>query len=146
MGRSASTVSREVGRHGGRGSYRALKADERAWERAQRPERCMLAENERLRGAVAEKLRMDWSPQQISGWLVRHCPDDEAMRVSQETIYRTLVRPGQRRFEEGAARPSAKRADDAPGSVRLHTRPAARADQGSRLHPPEAEDRTVPGR
>lgn len=90
LGRSASTVSREVERNGGRGSYRALKADERAWERARRPKRCLLAKNDRLRELVGKKLRADWSPQQISGWLAKQYPDDEAMNVSHETIYRTL--------------------------------------------------------
>jgi IS30 family transposase len=86
LGRSASTVSREVGRNGGRGSYRALKADERAWERAQSPKRCLLVINDLLRDVVARKLKEDWSPQQISGWLAREYPNDGAMQVSHETI------------------------------------------------------------
>jgi IS30 family transposase len=90
LDRCASTVSREVERNGGRKDYRAAKADERAWERARRPKRCLLSVNDRLRELVAEKLKEDWSPEQISGWLKRRYPDDEAMRVSHETIYRTL--------------------------------------------------------
>jgi IS30 family transposase len=90
LGRCASTVSREVGRNGGRNNYRALKADERTWERARRPKRCLLARNGLLRDMVARKLKEDWSPQQISGWLRRRYPNDEAMYVSHETIYRTL--------------------------------------------------------
>ena len=86
LGRSASTVSREVGRNGGRRNYRAARADERAWERARRPKRCLLAKNERLCELVGKKLREDWSPQQISGWLAKQHPDDEAMNVSHETI------------------------------------------------------------
>lgn len=78
LGRTASTVSREVNRHGGRVKYRALKADERAWDQSRRPKRCLLAMNERLRDVVAKKLEADCSPQQISGWLLRHYPDDEA--------------------------------------------------------------------
>ena len=75
--------------------YRALKADERTWERAHRPKRCLLAKNSRLRNVVAKKLKEDWSPQQISGWLYRRYYDDGAMRVSHETIYRTCSsRPG----------------------------------------------------
>ena len=50
LGRSASTVCREVNRNGGRRNYRATKADERAWEKARRPKRCLLAMNERLAG------------------------------------------------------------------------------------------------
>jgi IS30 family transposase len=90
LGRSASSVSREVSRNGGRARYRALKAQERAREKARRPKRCLLANNARLRDVVAKKLKEDWSPQQISGWLKRRYPDDEAMHVSHETIYRTL--------------------------------------------------------
>jgi IS30 family transposase len=90
LGRCASTVSREIERNGGRRNYRATKADEKAWERARRPKRCLLAMNERLRDVVAGKLKEDWSPEQISGWLKKRYPDDEAMRVSHETIYRTL--------------------------------------------------------
>jgi hypothetical protein len=62
LGRSASTVSREVNRHGGRRNYRATKADERTWDRARRPKRCLLADNDRLRDVVAKKLKEDWSP------------------------------------------------------------------------------------
>src|SRR5689334_20811225 len=88
--RSPSTVSREVARHGGRPAYRAHDADRRAWVSALRPKRCLLAGNRRLREVVASKLILDWSPEQISGWLKTHYPDDENMRVSHETIYRSL--------------------------------------------------------
>lgn len=90
LGRSPSTVSREVRRHGGRSSYRATDADARAWERALRPKRCRLARHPRLRWRVAEKLALEWSPEQISGWLKRDFPADEGMWVSHETIYRSL--------------------------------------------------------
>jgi hypothetical protein len=69
LGRCASTVCREVNRNGGRRNYRAQKADERAWERAHRPKRCLLATDHFLRDVVARKLQEDWSPEQISGWL-----------------------------------------------------------------------------
>ncbi len=90
LGRSASTVCREVERNGGRVRYRAAKAEKRSWERARRPKRCLLAMNDDLRDLVAGKLKEDWSPEQISGWLKKEYPLDEAMRVSHETIYRTL--------------------------------------------------------
>ena len=90
LGRSASTVSRELGRNGGYDRYRAALADERAWARARRPKRCKLANSPRLRQAVASKLRLNWSPEQISGWLNRAHPDDEYYAVSHETIYRSL--------------------------------------------------------
>src|SRR5271156_859887 len=88
--RAASTVSREVARHGGRPAYRAHAADQRAWDAALRPKRCLLAMHAQLRKMVASKLILDWSPEQISGWLKIQYPDDESMRVSHETIYRSL--------------------------------------------------------
>ena len=88
--RAASTVSREVARHGGRPEYRANEADQRAWDSALRPKRCLLAIHGKLRKLVASKLILDWSPEQISGWLKIQYPADESMRVSHETIYRSL--------------------------------------------------------
>src|SRR6266699_469650 len=90
LGHSASTVSREISRNGGYHRYRAALADEKAWARARRPKRCKLADNPRLRAAVARKLRLNWSPEQIAGWLKRAHPEDEANRVSHETVYRSL--------------------------------------------------------
>lgn len=90
IGRATSTVTREVARHGGRSAYRAARADERAWVRCRRPKPCRFATNERLQVVVAERLRDDWSPEQISGWLVNEYPHDTTMRVSHETIYRSL--------------------------------------------------------
>ncbi len=90
LDRAASTVSREVNRHGGRPVYRAHEADDQAWESALRPKRCLLALHQKLREVVASKLILDWSPEQISGWLKTQYPDDESMRVSHETVYRSL--------------------------------------------------------
>jgi IS30 family transposase len=88
--RAASTVSREVARHGGRPRYRASKADHQAWNSALRPRPCLLALHKQLRTIVARKLILNWSPEQISGWLKRRYPTNESMRVSHETIYRSL--------------------------------------------------------
>ena len=90
LDRAASTVSREVARHGGRPEYRAQEADQQAWESALRPKRCLLAIHAKLRKLVASKLILDWSPEQVSGWLKIHYPADESLRVSHETIYRSL--------------------------------------------------------
>ena len=90
LGRSASTVSREISRNGGYEGYRAASADGRAWDRSRRPKRCKLACNAWLRQAVAKKLRLNWAPEQIAGWLKRTYPDNESYRVSHETIYRSL--------------------------------------------------------
>src|SRR5450631_4594958 len=90
LGHSPSTVSREISRNGGYDGYRAALADERAWVRALRPKRCKLATHPRLRQAVASKLRSNWAPEQVAGWLKRAHPDDESYHVSHETIYRSL--------------------------------------------------------
>ena len=90
LSRACSTVSREVARHGGRAQYRANQADQQAWESALRPKPCRLATHHKLQQIVASKLMQDWSPQQISGWLKREHPKNEGLRVSHETIYRTL--------------------------------------------------------
>jgi IS30 family transposase len=90
LGRSPSTLSRELARNGGSGSYRAAKADSRAWKQALRPKPCKLAVHNYLRLAVAAKLVLEWSPQQIAGWLKRINPRNEARQVSHETIYRCL--------------------------------------------------------
>ena len=83
-------MGREVTRHGGRPAYRAHEADDHAWESALRPKKCLLALHRRLREVVTSKLLLEWSPEQISGWLKTEYPKDERMRVSHETIYRSL--------------------------------------------------------
>ena len=90
LGRSPSTVSREIQRNGGYDDYRASVADEQAWNRTRRPKRCQLGRHPRLRRMVARKLRRNWSPEQIAGWLKRFYPEDESYHVSHETIYRSL--------------------------------------------------------
>src|ERR1700679_1036648 len=87
---TASTVGREITPHGGRSGYRAHEADDQAWESALRPKKCLLALQRRLREVVASKLILEWSPEQISGGLKTEYPGDERMRVSHETIYRSL--------------------------------------------------------
>ena len=90
LGRSPSTVSREINRNGGRRCYRAGEADQAAWRRALRPKRCKLVERRTLARLVASKLKQSWSPEQIAGWLKHTYPDDETYQVSAETIYRSL--------------------------------------------------------
>ena len=90
LSRSPSTISRELQRNSGTVSYRAVQADQAAWDRARRPKRCKLVCHRALSRAVAAKLRLQWSPQQIAGWLKREHPQDESHKVSHETIYRSL--------------------------------------------------------
>jgi IS30 family transposase len=88
--RSPSTISREITRHGGPTKYRAAGAESRAWDHARRPKPCLLARHGRLQRVVSSRLQWDWSPQQISGWLKVQFAADGSMRVSHETIYRSL--------------------------------------------------------
>ncbi|MGH2393940.1 MAG: IS30 family transposase [Pseudonocardiaceae bacterium] len=90
LGRSPSTVCREVKANGGRVKYRALQADRGARRRALRPKPAKLARCRRLRRVVERKLEALWSPQQISAWLAEQHPDDAEMQVSHETIYQSL--------------------------------------------------------
>ena len=90
LGRSPSTISRELMRNGGPEHYRANRADEAAWDRAHRLKPCKLAGNALLRHNVATKLKSQWSPEQIAGWLKKAYSGDENNQVSHETIYRSL--------------------------------------------------------
>jgi len=90
LNRAPSTISREINRNGGYDHYRAIDAEQAAWNRAYRPKRCKLICNKTLSRIVAKKLQIQWSPQQISGWLKRVFPENEAYHVSHETIYKTL--------------------------------------------------------
>jgi IS30 family transposase len=90
LNRAPSTVSREIQRNGGRQRYRANQADQAAWDRAYRSKICKLAGNRLLARIVAGKLKLQWSPRQVAGWLKLRFPDDERLQVSHETIYKTL--------------------------------------------------------
>ena len=90
LGRSASTISREVSRNGGLDRYRAARSDQVAWDRALRPKLCKLACRPVLSRTVSIKLRQQWSPEQIAGWLKRTYPGEPQNQVSHETIYRSL--------------------------------------------------------
>ena len=147
LGRSPSTVCREIERNGGSRVYRAARADKLAWERALRPKRCRLACHGRLRWRVAHKLALQWSPQQIAGWLRRQYPDDPDMQISHEAIYRSL-------FIQ--ARGVLKKELMAHLRTRRQMRLAKGANTGRghgqildmvsiRERPAEADDRAVPG-
>ena len=90
LGRSPSTISREINRNGGDANYRAVEADQAAWDRARRPKLCKLARNQSLARIVAGKLQKKWAPEQIAGWLKTEYPGEECNQVSHETIYRSL--------------------------------------------------------
>ena len=148
LDRAASTVSREIIRHGGRPSYRAHEADEQAWKLALWPKPCLLALRSRLREVVASKLILDWSPEQISGWLKMHYPEDESLRVSHETIYRSL-------FIQARGVLKKELMDHLRSKRRMRRSRHASVNRQSggrivdavsiRERPPEVEDRAVPG-
>ena len=90
LNRAPSTISREIERNRGKRWYKAVNADRRAWRNAKRPKLCVLAKNLRLRALVIEKLQLNWSPEQISGWLKVSLPRQQGMHISFETIYKSL--------------------------------------------------------
>src|SRR5829696_1343691 len=90
LGRSHTTIAREINRCGGRRRYRAHAAEHEAWRRSRRPRPARLELCPELRRVVSERLQDDHSPEQIAGWLRVRYPDNEAMQVSHETIYRAL--------------------------------------------------------
>ena len=94
LGRSPSTVSREVAAHGGARRYRACTADKAALRRMRRPKPAKLAECDRLRSAVESKLELRWSPQQISvGWCARsrRCGDAGVARDDLSIVVRAVA-------------------------------------------------------
>jgi IS30 family transposase len=146
LGRAPSTVSREVRRHGGLDGYRATVADARAWDSALRPKPCLLATQPRLRKQVSQWLEMRWSPEQISGALVEHYPGDQSMRVSHETIYRTLFvqsRGALRKELTGYLR--TKRMRRRPHQAQKPRGGSITGELSISQRPAEAEDRAVPG-
>jgi IS30 family transposase len=149
LGRAPSTVSREIGRNSTRGRvrYRALAAQVRAEERALRPKPAKLAVNAELRGWVAGKLELDWSPEQVSRRLVAEFPGRTEMRVSHETIYQSLYVQGRgalRReltahLRTGRVLRKPRRKD----SEQLRGKIAGMVNVSER--PAQAADRAVPG-
>ena len=148
LGRSPSTVSREISRNGGYDRYSAPTADDAAWARTRRPKRCKLASSPRLRRAVARKLRLQWSPEQIAGWLKSTFPGDQTQHVSHETIYRSLFVQAR-----GVLKKELFQHLRSKRSIRRSRRMDLPADRRGKIanmvsirdRPAAAEDRAVPG-
>jgi IS30 family transposase len=146
LSRAPSTIAREIKRNGGIERYRAESAEQAAWSRARRPKPCLLERNEPLRQLVAQQLQQKWSPQQIAKWL-RSRPDNAAdMKVSHETIYRSLFVQAKATLKQELTqhlrsgkrtRRTLKRVDDKRGQIVGAVSISQR--------PPEASDRAVPG-
>jgi len=148
LGRAPSTVSREIKRNGGRQCYRASQADQSAWDRGRRPKAGKLVENRPLARIVAGKLQLQWSPEQIAGWLKRTYPDDTRCRVSHETIYRSLFIQARGALKKELVEPL--RRTRVMRRSRHHT---MKTDQHGRItdtvsiseRPASVEDRALPG-
>jgi IS30 family transposase len=149
IGRSVSTVSREVARNSGLNGYRAARADRLAIARTARPRAGKLAEHSQLRSYVEDKLRLCWSPQQISRRLRLDHPGDPTMRVCHETIYTSLFvqakgvltagLTGQLRTKRVRRRPRRRAAvlsgrGRIPAMVRIADRPAEVLDRRNPGH------------
>ena len=148
LGRSPSTISREVSRNGGEGRYRAEGAERRAAREAKRPKGCKLAENDELRGTVARQLSRQWSPQQIAGWLKRERGEDEAQRVSHETIYKSLFLQARGVLKQELIkhlRSGRALRHSVHGDKGGHKRGRLADAVSIRERPAEADDRAVPG-
>jgi IS30 family transposase len=145
--RAPSTVSREIRRNGGSQRYRANRADRSAGERALRPKPCRLALHRELRWRVAQKRALQWSPEQICGWLKREFPTDQEMQISHEAIYRSLfVQTRGVLKKELTAHLRTRRQMRLPKSHNAESGRGHILDMVSiRARPAEAEDRAVPG-
>ncbi|WP_290515419.1 IS30 family transposase [Aeromicrobium sp.] len=157
LGRSPSTISRELNRPtlpdtrgrsrgdgGGGGGYDAGAAHQHATELARRQRRSKLAADVWLHDFVQAKLELEWSPEQISGYLSVHHTDHT---VSPETIYLGLYLP-----HRGALRRDlAKKLRTGRTLRQPHRRKDARTtryiDPGRLIdeRPEEVEDRVVAG-
>lgn len=145
IGRDKSTVCREVNANGGRKGYRPTGSHIRACDQARRPKPTKLSCNEYLRDVVSSKLELLWSPQQIAQHLSDEFGDDPSMRVSHETIYKSLYIQGR-----GELRRELSRCLRTGRAKRV---PQGRAERRGRIpdmvmisqRPAEIEDRAVPG-
>ena len=148
LGRAPSTISRELKRNGGRRRYRANQAEQAAWDRAHRPKTCKLVENPVLARLVARKLRHQWAPEQVAGWLKYMYADNQDMQVSHETIYKSLFIQARGALKKELLQHLRK--TRAMRRSRQHTQKTS--DHGRitgtvsiRERPAEVEDRAVPG-
>jgi IS30 family transposase len=145
IGRSASTVSREVNANGGRGRYMPVAAHRRAHHLARRPKATKLSTNKALRERVTSDLEALWSPEQIAATLREEFGDDSAMRVSHETIYKSLYVQGRGELRRELAR--------CLRTGRARRIPRGRPELRGRIpdivliseRPAEVADRAVPG-
>jgi IS30 family transposase len=135
LGRAVSTISREIARNKGPPRYRAVDAEDRAWDRARWPKPCLPAVNRQLREWVAEKLAEDWAPEQIAGHLAKTYPPGSGMRISHETIYKSLFMQARGVLAKALQK---HLRSGRPNRRNIHNTvsgPVAFPDQGRGLHP-----------
>lgn len=143
--RNPATISREVNANGGRHRYAPIAAHRRAHQRARRPKITKLAADPELCARVMADLQQLWSPEQIAARLRMEFGDDHRMRISHETIYKTLYVQGRGELRRELAR--------CLRSGRARRVARARLEKRGRIpdmvmiseRPPEAHDRAVPG-
>jgi IS30 family transposase len=145
LDKSVSTISREVGGQSGRAGYQPVTCQERSLQRARRPKPCKLELNPLLAERVIADLRAWWSPTQIARRLRDEHPNNEAMRVSHETIYKSIYVQGRGELRRELAA--------CLRSGHAQRQPHARIERRGRIpdlvsiseRPAEADDRAVPG-
>jgi IS30 family transposase len=148
LGKEHNVIYILLARHGGRAQYRANEADQQAWASSLRPKPCLLATHSELQGIVASKLVQHWSPEQISGWLKQHYPDDESLCVSHETIYRSLFVQARGALKQELVRHlrSQRRIRRSRhSSIHGHSQGKIVDAISIRERPAEVEDRAIPG-
>ncbi|WP_136799483.1 IS30 family transposase [Desulfosediminicola ganghwensis] len=148
LGRPASTVSREIKRHGGSQAYRAVNADKNAWDSARRPKPCKLGQSPTLLEVITDKILLQWSPEQISGWLKKTYPADDSMQISHETIYRSLFIQARGVLKKELLkhlRTGRKMRQSKQFNTKGVTRGQIIDGLSIRERPKEVEDRSVPG-
>src|SRR6202040_2076903 len=142
LGKDKQVIHFLLARHG------ANEADQQAWESGLRPKVCRLALREKLRSLVASKLMQDWSPEQISGWLKQSYPDNKSLRVSHETIYRTLFLQARGALKQELVRHlrSQRRIRRSRhSSIHGHSQGRIVDAISIRERPAEVEERAIPG-
>ena len=150
LGRAPSTISREVERNGGRNRYRPNAAERKAWKRALRPKPCKLAENGPLRRLVANRLKRDWSPEQIDGSLRRDASENADMRISHEAIYRSIYVQARGVLKKELmahlrVRKAMRKSRSRSKLPRTRTTSSIQNEKSIRDRPQEVETRLIPG-
>jgi IS30 family transposase len=148
LDRSPSTISREVNRHGGKKNYRASVADQQAWGNASRPKPSHLDKHPDLKKIIIKKLKLKWSPEQISGWLKQTYPNEISMHISHETIYKSLFVQARGTLKKELTRHlRTKRLIRRPKKAKIDRSPRGQIIDAIsiRERPAAIEDRAIPG-